>query len=407
MAEEGKKKLKKFLWKGKNKQGKELSGETESVSDAVLRGFLAKQGLSNVWVKEKPKDLFESKGTIKSTHILFFTRQMGTMLRAGMPVLRALDLVGQSVERPKALQELIFGIHDHIQGGLSFADALAKYPLYFDDLYVSLVNAGENAGMLESTMDNLALNMEKSAATAKKIKKALQYPAIVMLFAIVVTVVLLVKVIPVFANFFVSNGGQLPAITQFVVNLSNYMVQDGWKILVGVIVFIYVFLFVRKRNRKFRQGISRVMLKSPLIGPILRTGANARFARTMSTMFNAGVSLMKALNATAPASGNIVYEEAIYEIAVDVSNGQQMSFAMKNTGLFPVIAVQMTAIGEESGNLGEMLGRVASFYEEELDYKIDNLTAMIEPLIMAFLAVVVGGLLIAMYMPIFQMGSLF
>ena len=407
MAEVEKKKLKKFLWKGKNKQGKELSGETESVSDAVLRGFLAKQGLTNVWVKEKPKDMFETKGTIKSSHILLFTRQMGTMLRAGMPVLRALDLVGQSIERPKAMQELVFGLHDHIQGGLSFAEALAKYPLYFDDLYVSLVAAGENAGMLESTMDNIALNLEKSAATMKKIKKALQYPAIVMLFAVVVTVVLLVKVIPVFAKFFVSNGGQLPAMTQFVVNLSDYMVKDGWKIGLGIIVGIYVFMFVRKRNRKFRQGVSRVMLKTPLIGPIIKTGANARFARTMATMFNAGVPLMKALNATAPATGNIVYEEAVYSISTDVGEGQQMSFAMRNTGLFPVIAVQMTAIGEESGNLGEMLGRVANFYEEELDYKIDNLTAMIEPLIMAFLAVVVGGLLIAMYMPIFQMGDLF
>ncbi|MDO4435852.1 MAG: type II secretion system F family protein [Cardiobacteriaceae bacterium] len=403
-----KKELKTFQWKAKNKQGRDVSGETDAASDIVLRAFLSKQGLHSIVVREKAKPIIPpSKGSIKPKDILFFTRQMATMMRAGMPVLRALDLVGQSIEKPLIMRETIFEVHARILGGASFAEALAQYPLYFDELYTSLVAAGEDAGMLESTMDNIALNLEKGEATRKKIKKALQYPMIVMAFAIIVTVVLLVKVIPVFAQFFVSNGGQLPAITQFVVDLSNYLIKEGYIILAGIVAFFWIFFYAKKRSKKMRQGLNRLAIKLPLIGPIVTTGANARFARTMATMFNAGVPLMKSLTATAPASGSIVYEEAIYSIRDDVSNGQQMSFAMKNTGLFPTIAVQMTMIGEESGNLGEMLGRVASFYEEELDWRIDNLTSMVEPLIMAFLAVVVGGLLIAMYMPIFQMGSLF
>lgn len=403
-----KKELKAYIWKGKNKEGRELSGEENMPNDAILRAFLAKQGLTGIVIKEKPKPLFpESKGKVKQADILFFTRQMATMLRAGMPVLRALDLVGQSIEKPKRMSELVFELHDSIERGASFAEALKAHPLYFDDLYTSLVSAGEEAGMLESTMDNIALNMEKGAATRKKVKKALTYPAIVMVFAIAVTAILMIKVVPVFAGFFEDAGAELPGATKMVVAISNFFISKGIFILGAVILFIMAFLYFKKRNAKFRAQVNRFAFKIPLIGGILRTGANARFARTMSTLFNAGVPLMKALGATAPATGSVVFEEAIQDVQKDVQNGQQMSFAMKNTNLFPTIAVQMTAIGEESGNLGEMLGRVASFYEEELDWRIDGLTAMIEPLIMAFLAVVVGGLLIAMYMPIFSMGSMF
>ena len=399
---ETKKELKTYQWKGKNKLGKEISGENDAKNDAVLKAFLAKQGLVNVTVKEKPKPLFESKGRIKSKDILFFTRQMATMLRAGMPVLRALDLVGESIEKPLAMREMVFDLYERIQNGATLAEAMRAHPLQFDDLYTSLIAAGEDAGMLESTMDNIALNLEKGEATKKKVKKALTYPAIVMVFAIVVTAILMIKVVPVFAQFFVSNGGELPGLTQFVVGISNFMVQKGMYFLIALVFLGYVFFYVKRRNKT-----NSVMIKTPLIGGILRCGANARFARTMSTLFNAGVPLMRGLQATAPATGSVLYERAVYEIRDDVQNGQQMSFAMKNTGLFPTIAVQMTAIGEESGNLGEMLGRVATYYEEELDWRIDNLTAMIEPAIMAFLAVVVGGLIIAMYLPIFNLGQLF
>ena len=405
MAE--KKNLKTYTWKGKNKQGREISGETDVANDAILKAFLAKQGLTSVVVKEKPKPLIESKGKIRSKDILFFTRQMATMLRAGMPVLRALDLVGQSIEKPLRMREMVFDVHDRIQNGATFAEALSAHPLYFNDLYTSLVAAGEDAGMLESTMDNIAVNLEKTEATKKKVKKALTYPAIVMLFAVVITAILMVKVVPVFAEFFQSNGGQLPAITQFIVSVSNFMVQKGFYLLVVVVAIIGIFFYYKKRNKRLQEKVNRLSFKLPVIGGILKCGANARFARTMSTLFDAGVPLMRALNATAPATGSVMYEEAVYNIRDDVQNGQQMSFAMKNTGLFPTIAVQMTAIGEESGNLGEMLGRVAKFYEEELDWRIDNLTTMIEPAIMAFLAIVVGGLLIAMYLPIFNLGQMF
>lgn len=402
-----KKELKKYLWTGKNKQGKPVSGESPAKNDAVLKAFLSKQGLTGITVKEKPKPLYDPKGKIKSKDILFFTRQMATMLRAGMPVLRALDLVGESIEKPRSMREMVFDVHDRIQSGATFAEALKHYPLQFDDLYTSLIAAGEDAGMLESTMDNIALNLEKGEATKKKIKKALTYPAIVMLFAVVVTAILMIKVVPVFAEFFTSNGGQLPGLTLMVVAISNFFVSKGIYLLIITILVFYTFFYFKKRSKKMQEKTNLVAFKTPLIGGILKCGANARFARTMSTLFNAGVPLMRGLQATAPATGSVVYEQAVYEIRDDVQNGQQMSFAMRNTGLFPSIAVQMTAIGEESGNLGEMLGRVATFYEEELDWRIDNLTAMIEPLIMAFLAVVVGGLVIAMYLPIFTMGELF
>lgn len=402
-----KKKLKTFQWKGINKQGRELKDETDAQNAEMLRAFLAKQGLRNITIKEKPKDLFESKGRIKTKDVLFFTRQMATMLRAGMPVMRSLDLVGESIEKPLRMREMVFDLYDRIQNGASFAEALAAYPLYFDNLYTSLVAAGEDAGMLESTMDNIALNMEKGEATKKKVKKALTYPTIVMAFAVIVTTILMVKVVPVFAEFFQSNGGELPVVTQMVVNISHFMVNTGIYLLGGLVLAIVAFIFFKKRNRKLQEISNKIAFKVPIISGILKCGANARFARTMSTLFNAGVPLMRALTATAPATGSPIYESAVLDIRDDVQNGQQLSFAMKTTQLFPTIAVQMTAIGEESGNLGEMLGRVASFYEEELDWRIDNLTALIEPLIMAFLAIVVGGLLIAMYMPIFNLGQMF
>ena len=316
MAE--KKNLKTYTWKGKNKQGREISGETDVANDAILKAFLAKQGLTSVVVKEKPKPLIESKGKIRSKDILFFTRQMATMLRAGMPVLCALDLVGQSIEKPLRMREMVFDVHDRIQNGATFAEALSAHPLYFNDLYTSLVAAGEDAGMLESTMDNIAINLEKTEATKKKVKKALTYPAIVMLFAVVVTAILMVKVVPVFAEFFLSNGGELPAITQFIVSVSNFMVQKGFYLLVIVVAIIGIFFYYKKRNKSLQEKVNRLSFKLPIIGGILRCGANARFARTMSTLFDAGVPLMRALNATAPATGSVMYEEAVYNIRDDV-----------------------------------------------------------------------------------------
>lgn len=400
--------MKVFLWKGFDKQGKEISGQDSAPSDVVLKAYLQKQGLNNVSVKEKPRPIGgERKGRIKSRDIVFFSRQMATMLRAGMPLIRALELVGQSIEKPKRMQDLVLDLSGSIQNGSTFADALRKHSLYFDDLYISLVAAGEEAGQLEKTFDDISTNLEKAEVTKKKIKKALTYPVIVLLFSVVVTAILMIKVVPVFADFFVNNGGELPALTQMVVNISNFFVEKGVYMLIGIVAAIFFFFFFKKRNKKFRDKVNAFSLKIPLIGGILRCGANARFARTISVLFDSGVPLMSGLTVTAPATGNPIYEAAVLRIREDVQNGQQMSFAMKNVGLFPNIAVQMTAIGEESGNLGEMLGRVGKFYEEELDWRIDNLTQLIEPAIMAFLAVVVGGLLVAMYLPIFNLGNLF
>ena len=401
------KKLKTFVWRGKNRQGKFITGEADMANEAVLKAFLAKQGLTAVTTKEKAKPLWENKGKIKSENIVFFTRQMATMLRAGLPVMRALELVAESIEKPKAMQEMLMDVHNRIENGSTFAEGLAAHPIYFNALYTSLVAAGEDAGMLETTMDNIGTNLEKSEAIKKKIKKAIRYPLIVLLFAVVVTAILMVKVVPTFSDFFISNGGQLPAPTQMVVNLSNFFIDKGIYILVIVIFAIYMFFYIKRRNRKFERWVNKVSFKSPIIGGVLKCGAVARFTRTMSILFNAGVPMMRGLEATAPATGSVMYEEGTMKIKEDVENGQQLSFAMRNTELFPTIAVQMAAIGEESGNLGEMLGRAATYYEEELDWRIDNLTSMIEPMIMAFLGIVVGGLLIAMYLPIFSMGDLF
>ena len=267
---ETKKELKTYQWKGRNKLGKEISGENDAKNDAVLKAFLAKQGLVNVSVKEKPKPLFESKGKIKSKDILFFTRQMATMLRAGMPVLRALDLVGESIEKPLAMREMVFDLYERIQNGATLAEAMRAHPLQFDDLYTSLIAAGEDAGMLESTMDNIALNLEKSEATKKKVKKALTYPAIVMVFAVVVTAILLIKVVPVFAEFFTANGGELPGLTQMVVGMSNFMVQKGIYFFIAFIFFCYLFFWIKRRNKNLQEKTNIVMFKTPVIGGILK-----------------------------------------------------------------------------------------------------------------------------------------
>lgn len=399
--------VKNYTWTGRDKQGRERSGTMQAPNEMVLKAYISKQGITQLTVKEVAKPLYESKGRIKSKDVLFFTRQMATMLRAGMPVLRSLQLVADSIDKPIIMREMVQDIHTAIENGASFAEALGQHSRYFDALYTGLVAAGEEAGVLEDTMDRIAVNLEKGEATKKKIKKALQYPIIVMVFAVIVTAILLIKVVPTFASFFIENGGRLPAFTQMVVDMSDFMIHKGIFLLIAFIVFIMAFMYLKRNNKSFNRQVNIISFKLPIFGGVLKCGANARFARTLSTLFGSGVPMIQGLEATAPATGSVIYERAILEMREDVANGQQLSFAMRNTTLFPTVAIQMTAIGEESGNLGDMLGRVASFYEEELDWRIDGLTTMIEPLIMAFLAVVVGGLVIAMYLPIFNMGSLF
>lgn len=394
-----------YIWRGKDKEGKIKKNEIEAVNEQLVRAYLQKQGITPISVTEKPKPLYESKGTIKTKNIVSFTRQMATMLAAGMSVTKALGLIADGVQKPIKMREMVTDIQESIESGSSFSDALSKYPVQFNDLYIALVTAGEEAGVLDGTMDKIATNMEKTEAVKKKIKKAMTYPIMVIIAAIIVTAILLIKVIPVFEGFFADFGAELPAVTKMVVAASRALREWGWIIPVVLFIAIAAFIYIKKRNRGFQQAVNKFSFKIPIIGGILKLGAMARFARTLSVLFESGVPLVKGLYATAPATGSVIYEEATNEIGKDVENGAQLNFAMQNTERFESFAIQMVGIGEESGNLGDMLGNVANFYEEELDYRIDNLTTMIEPLIIGFLALVVGTLVVAMYMPIFMLGD--
>ena len=326
------------------------------------------------------------------------------MLGAGIPLVQAFEIIGAGHDKP-SMQRLLMDIKADIEGGTSLHEAFAKHPLYFDDLYVNLTEAGEQAGALESLLDKIATYKEKTEAIKKKVKKALFYPAAVLAVALVVTTILLIFVIPQFESLFKGFGADLPAFTQMVINLSKFVQHYG--IYIGVVIAggVYAFIYFHKRSRKLRQFLDRTMLKFPIIGPILNKAAIARFARTLSTMFSAGVPLVEALESVAGATGNIVYEDAIMRIRDEVATGQRLQRAMENTGLFPNMVVQMIAVGEESGSLDTMSGKVATFYEEDVDNAVDSMSSLLEPLIMAILGVLVGGLVIAMYLPIFKLGA--
>ncbi len=394
-----------YRWRGRDKDGKRKTGEISAINEQLVRTYLQKQGVTPISVSEKPKPLYESKGTIKTKHIVSFSRQMTTMLNAGMPVTKSLGLIADGIQKPIRLREMLEDIQEQVGGGSSFSEALEKYPIQFNDLYISLVRSGEEAGVLAETMNKIATNMEKSETIKKKVKKAMMYPTMVVLAAIIVTAVLLIWVIPVFEGFFADFGAELPALTKMVVGFSRALRAWGFWIPLFIAAGIYFFFWYKKRNRDFQRWVNKASFKLPILGSILKLGAMARFSRTLSVLFESGVPLVKGLHATATATGSVIYEEATNEIARDVENGSQLNFAMQGTEKFEPFAIQMVGIGEESGNLGDMLGNVADFYEEELDYKIDNLTTMLEPLIIGFLAIVVGTLVIAMYLPIFMLGD--
>lgn len=400
-----KRNTKTYIWRGKDKNGKIRKSEVPAANEQLVRTYLQKQGITPISVSEKPKPLYESKGIIKTKNIVSFSRQMTTMLRAGMSVTRSLGLIADGVKKPIRLREMLEDIKEDVEAGSSFSEALAKYPVQFNDLYISLVTAGEEAGVLDDTMDKIATNMEKSETIKKKVKKAMTYPIMVIIAAIIVTGILLVKVIPVFEGFFADFGAELPALTKMVVGISRGLRDWGYWIPLIFGALIFLFFWYKKRNRNFQKGVNKFSFKIPILGGILKLGAMARFARTLSVLFESGVPLVKGLYATAPATGSVIYEETTLEIVKDVENGSQLNFAMQNSEKFESFAIQMVGIGEESGNLGDMLANVADYYEEELDYRIDNLTTMIEPLIIGFLAGVVGTLVIAMYLPIFMLGD--
>jgi type IV pilus assembly protein PilC len=395
-----------YVWQGFDKNGNKTTGEIPGTSQALVKAQLRKRGVNPTKVKKKPKDLFgPKKQAIKPGDIAVFTRQLATMMKAGIPLVQSFEIVGESLENP-SMKILVMKIRDDVSAGNSFADCIRKHPRYFDDLFCNLVESGETSGALETMLERLATYKEKSEALKAKIKKAMNYPLAVVAIALIVTAILLIKVVPQFAETFGSFGAELPAFTRFVMKLSDFAIAHWWKVVIFIVVGSFVFKEARIRSKGFAQIIDRVTLKLPVVGPIVRASCFARFTRTLSTTFSAGVPLVDALDSVAGATGNIVFFAATKRIKDDVTTGQQLNYAIKSTALFPTMITQMVGIGEESGALDGMLDKCATFYEAEVDNAVDGLTALMEPMIMAVLGVLIGGLMIAMYMPIFQLGEI-
>lgn len=393
-----------FVWEGIDKRNVRVKGEMRGSNLNIIKAELRRQGVNPLKVKKKPKPLLTFRNKIQTKDIMLFTRQLCTMLQSGIAVVQALDMAGHSSKNPK-LKEMVLTIKADVEAGDTLAKALGKHPLYFDDLYCSLVRAGEEAGVLEVLLNKIAIYLEKSEAVKAKVKKALFYPALVLLVAFAATTFIMIFVIPQFESLFKSFGADLPAFTRMVIDISQFF-QSWWWAIFGVIGGgIYGFIEGRKRSRNFKQMLDRWTLKLPLIGHMISLSANARFARTLATMFGGGVPLVDAMTSVAPATGNYVYERAVLDMRDSVSIGQQLNFAMRQTTLFPDMVIQMVAIGEEAGSLSDMLAKVADFYEEELDATVNALTTLIEPAVMVVLAVIVGGLVVAMYLPIFKLAS--
>jgi type IV pilus assembly protein PilC len=392
-----------FIWEGKDKRGNKVRGKSLAVSEAILRADLRRQGVAPTRVKTQ-STTFRSGGKVTNEDIAVFARQLATMMSAGIPMVQAFEIIGNGHEKP-AMQKLVLDIKANIEGGSTLHESLAKFPLFFDDLFVNLVEAGEQAGALESLLDKIATYKEKTEALKKKIKKALFYPIAVLVVAVIVSVILLIFVIPQFEELFKGFGADLPAFTQMVVNLSRFVQHQGWWVALVIGGSFYTFFYFLKRSKRMQLASDRILLKFPIIGPILIKAAIARFARTLATMFAAGVPLVEAMQSVAGATGNIVFEEAVLRMKDEVATGQRLQRAMENTGLFPNMVVQMIAVGEESGSLDTMSGKVAEFYEAEVDNAVDSMSSLLEPLIMAVLGVLVGGMVIAMYLPIFKLGQ--
>ena len=397
-------KIQAFVWEGKDRKGNKSKGEVSGTNLALVKAQLRKQGIIPNKVKKKPKPLFGGSKKITPFEIAMFTRQMATMMKAGVPLVQSFDIVTDGLEN-QGLRELVSAVRNDIASGTSFANALRRHPKHFDDLYCNLVDSGEKAGALETMLARIATYLEKTEILKKKVKKAMTYPAAIVVVAIIVTAILLVKVVPQFESLFQGFGAELPVFTQFIVAISDWMQKWWFIVLLGIIGFIYLFKEAIRRSQRFSDIIDKYVLKLPVVGEILDKSAVAKFGRVLSTTFAAGVPLVDALESVAGATGNAIYRDAVMKIRDDVSSGTQLQASMKTTGVFPVMAVQLTSIGEESGSLDEMLEKVADHYESVVDDMVDNLTALMEPMIMVVLGVLVGGLIIGMYLPIFQMGQ--
>ncbi len=406
MAKQATEQLLDFSYTGTNRRGQKVKGDMTSRSLELAKAQLRKQGITVANIKKKPKPIVipGMQKKITAMDIAIFVRQLATMMKAGVPLTQGFEIVADGLENP-AMKDLVLEMKVDIEGGNNFAEALEKHPRYFDDLFCSLVASGEQSGALETMLDRVATYKEKSELLKAKIKKAMKYPIAVIVVAIVVTAILLVKVVPVFSSLFEGFGAELPAFTQMVVNWSAWM-QKWWFVCIFVILFlVQAFVQAKRRSKKFRDFLDRATLKAPVFGNIAYQAVIARFARTLSTTFAAGVPLIDALDSTAGACNNVVFYNAVQQVKEDVSTGQQMQFALRSTNLFPSMCIQMVGIGEEAGSLEEMLDKVATYYENEVDNAVDGLTSLMEPMIMAFLGVVIGGLVVAMYLPIFQMGA--
>ena len=381
-----------------------VKGELNGQNPALVKAQLRKQGINPTKVRKKGISLFGAGKKIKPMDIALFARQMATMMKAGVPLLQSFDIIADGLENPN-MRKLVDEIKQHVAAGNSFAAALRTKPQYFDDLFCNLVDAGEQSGALETLLDRVATYKEKTEALKAKIKKAMNYPLAVIAVAVIVSCILLIKVVPQFKEVFSSFGAELPAFTLFVIGISEGL-QEWWFIfLIALIGAGYAFMQAKRRSEKFRDALDRTILKTPIVGNIVYKSSVARYARTLSTTFAAGVPLVEALDSVAGATGNVVFRNAVNQVKQDVTSGMQLNFSMRSTNVFPAMAVQMTAIGEESGALDTMLDKVASYYEAEVDNAVDGLTALMEPMIMSVLGVLVGGLIIAMYLPIFQLGS--
>jgi len=397
-----------FVWEGTDKKGNRKKGEVQGPNMALVKADLRRQGINPQKVKKKPKSILGGGGAkgkkIVPKDISLFARQLATMMSSGVPLVQSFEIMAKGAENPN-LRNLINAIKMDVEGGATLADAFKKHPRYFDDLTCNLIHAGEQAGILESLLDKIATYKEKTEALKSKIKKALFYPTAVIVVAFIITAILLIFVIPQFQELFTGFGADLPALTMFVIHLSDIFQHQWYIIFGGIGLAAYAFVEAKKRSRKFSEGIEKLSLSIPIIGNILTKAAIARYARTLSTMFAAGVPLVEAMESVAGAVGNVVYREAVLKMRDEIATGTSVTAAMEQTEVFPNMVVQMCSIGEEAGSLDTMLGKVADFYEQEVDDAVDGLSSLLEPLIMAVLGILIGGLVVAMYLPIFKMGE--
>lgn len=394
-----------FVWEGTDKSGKRIKGEMSGASDSLVKATLRRQGINPLKVRKKPKSLFGAgKKKITSKDIAVFSRQLATMMSSGVPLVQSFEIVGRGHENP-SMQELILTVKADVEAGNSLGDSLAKHPLNFDELYVNLVRAGEAAGILETLLHKIATYKEKTEAIKAKIKKALTYPIAILVVAFVITAILMIFVIPQFAELFTGFGADLPGMTQMVITLSDLFVDYWWAIFGGLGLGVFAMVQAKKRSPGFNHFMDRAVLQAPVFGQIVTKATIARYARTLGTMFAAGVPLVEAMQSVAGASGNVIYEKAILRMRDEIATGTQLQVSMRESGLFPNMVNQMVAIGEESGALDTMLNKVADFFEDEVDNAVDNLSSLMEPIIMSVLGVLIGGLVVAMYLPIFKMGQ--